>query len=126
MASGAQNSGKINGSSAYQNPISYFTAPAYSISPGTHGITQNSGCRLMGIISTGEKNEIKNTIIPALTSSGVVSPTKFVIFLTANVVQSSADPPTTTNCCILGNHTAIGNPAQTYAVIAADTTGNFP
>lgn len=118
--------GKINGSSAYQNTLSYLTASAYSISPGTHGITQYSGCNQMGIISNSWlKKQIKNTIIPALTSSGVISPTKFVIFLTANVVQSKVDPPTATKCCILGYHTAVGNPVQTYAVMSWDTTGNF-
>ena len=118
--------GKFNGSSAYQNTLSYLTAGEYSISAGTHGITQYSGCNQMGIVSNSWlKDQIKNTIIPALTSSGVISPTKFVIFLTTNVVQSKADPPTSTNCCVLGYHTAIGNPVQTYAVMSWDTTGNF-
>ena len=118
--------GKINGSSAYQNTISYLAAPAYSISPGTHGITQHTGCRLLGIVSNSWlKKQIKNTIIPALTASGVISPTKFVVFLTANVVQSKVDPPTTSDCCILGYHTAVGNPVQTYAVMSWDTSGNF-
>ncbi|MFN7994857.1 MAG: hypothetical protein U0Q18_14715 [Bryobacteraceae bacterium] len=118
--------GKFNGSSAYQNPISYFTTTEYSISPGTHGITQYSGCNMIGIVSNSWlKDQIKNTIIPSLTASGVISPTKFAIFLTSNVVQSKVDPPTSSNCCILGYHTAIGNPTQTYAVMSWDTSGNF-
>jgi hypothetical protein len=114
--------GKINGSSAYQNPISYFTTSEYSLSPGSHGITSGSGCGMYGIVAKSWlKDEIENTIIPDLTASGVLSPTKFAFFLTSNVVQSKADPPTLTVCCTAGYHTAIGNPAQTYGVALWDT-----
>lgn len=116
----------INGQIGYQNPINFTTAAEVSISPGTHGTTYSSGCSLLGIVAnTWLDNYLKNTLLPQLTNSGVVSPTKFVIFLVKNVVQSSVDPPNVNNCCILGYHGAKGNPVQTYSPMDWDTTGLF-
>ena len=66
-------------------------------------------------------------MLPGLTTTGVISPSKFAIFLLRNVVQSTVSPPSTLPglCCILGVHSATGNPVQTYATVAWDTTGNF-
>ena len=81
---------------------------------------------LLGIVSySWYSNYLSNTLLPSLTASGVISPTKFVIFLLKNVVQSTANPPSTTGCCILGFHSAKGSPVQTYSPIDWDTTGLF-
>jgi hypothetical protein len=64
-------------------------------------------------------------LLPALTTSGVVSPTAVVLFVFKKTVQSDSDPPDTTSCCILGYHSAAGAPVQTYATIDRDTSGNF-
>jgi hypothetical protein len=48
-----------------------------------------------------------------------------VVFLLSNVVESLTDPPTLSNCCILGYHGATGNPVQTYSPMNWDTTGDF-
>ena len=112
------------GSAVYQNPIAYTTGITTTISPGTHGIVQNSGCNSYGIVSHDWlKNTLTSTVIPALQSSGAISPAQFAFFLLSNVVQSSVDPPTASQCCINGFHNATGNPAQTYAVAEWDTNG---
>jgi hypothetical protein len=117
--------GTIGGSAAYQNPIAFTVGRATTISPGTHGITQFSGCKLTAIISHDWlKNYLQSTVIPSLQSSGAISPVQFAFFLLSNVVQSSVDPPTTSQCCVNGFHTATGNPPQTYAVAEWDTNGN--
>jgi hypothetical protein len=116
--------GKIGGSSAYQNPIVYTVAATSSVNPGVHGITKNSGCSLIGIVSHDWlKKHLTSTLIPALQRSGTISPTQFAFFLLSNVVQSSVDPPISSKCCINGFHNATGNPAQTYAVADWDTSG---
>ena len=115
------------GSTVYQNPIAYTTGITTTISPGTHGIVQNSGCNSYGIVSHDWlKNTLTSTVIPALQSSGAISPAQFAFFLLSNVVQSSVDPPTASQCCINGFHNATGNPPQTYAVAEWDTNGNKP
>lgn len=117
---------QINGSSAYQNTISYRLALSSTVIAGSHGTTYSSGCTQLGIVSnTWLDNYLKNTLMPSLTASGVIGPTQFAIFLVRNVVQSVLDPPSISNCCILGYHGATGNPIQTYAVVSWDTTGDF-
>lgn len=118
---------KINGSSSYQNPINYTTAATVSLSAGTHGTTYNGGstCKLLGIVSNSWLDGQLKTLMASLRSSGVLSTTQFAIFLLRDVVQSSVDPPNTSNCCILGYHGATGNPVQTYSPMDWDTTGLF-
>ncbi|MFZ0225755.1 MAG: hypothetical protein WAL41_02170, partial [Mycobacterium sp.] len=48
-----------------------------------------------------------------------------LLFLVKNLVQSGAQPPTASNCCILGFHTAQGSPAQTWGIMDYDTSGDF-
>ena len=69
---------------------------------------------------------IQNTAIPALHAYGVNS-TTFPVFLVKNVVFYSGS---TSNCCILGYHSAFnsaasGGNAQTYGVADWDTSGEF-
>ncbi len=119
----------IGGSSTYQNALSVTFASAYTISSatvGTHGTIYSSGCHLLGIVSNSWLDSyLKGTVMPALTASGVISPAKFVVFLFRNVVQSTANPPSVNQCCILGYHGATGNPVQTYTPFTWDTTGDF-
>ena len=118
--------GKVDGSVDYRNDIVFRVADAVSISPGSHGMTDGSGCNLRGIVSNDWlKDYLTGTLIPSLQSSGVISPTKLAFFLFYNVVQSKVDPPTTDDCCILGFHSATGNPAQTYITADWDTTGRY-
>jgi len=88
---------------------------AITIAAGICGL----GSGVLGIISnTWFDGQLQGTIIPSLT--GKVSPTVFPIFLLHNVVQSTATPPTSTACCILGYHNAFGIPLQTYSPLDFD------
>jgi len=119
----------IQGSPAYQNELNYSFASPYTLTAAVvagHGTTAGSGCAEIGILSTNWLDGIlQSTVLPALTSSGVVSPTAVVLFLFKNTVQSDSDPPNASSCCILGYHSAVGAPVQTYATIDWDTSGNF-
>ena len=115
----------IGGSPAYTNPISWSTAPAITITAdSTNGITTGSGCALLGVVSnTLLENQITSAL-RTLTASGIVSTTKFVLFLSSNAVGSSATPPTpplTTTCCNWGYHAATGNPPQFFAFAEYNT-----
>lgn len=119
----------IQGSPAYQNELNYSFANPYSLTAtqvDTHGTTAGSGCAQLGILSNSWLDGIlQSTVLPALTASSTVSPSAVVLFLLANVVQSDSDPPSTSSCCILGYHSAVGTPVQTYGTIDWDTSGNF-
>ena len=94
----------------YANAVTYSTTAKYAIVTGPFCGGQ------MGLISNTQlAYDMKNTILPALTSAGVVSSSKFVM---------KYDPASTT-CCILGYHGAVGTPVQTYAVADWDTTSSF-
>jgi len=113
----------------YSNPISYTTAPTYTISSsvvGRNGTTYSTGCSKLGILSYSWLNSyLTSTVMPSLTKSGTISPTSFVIFLMKNVVESTSKRPSVINCCILGYHGAVGSPVQTYAAVDWDSTGLF-
>jgi hypothetical protein len=115
------------GSSFYQNTLSpVVTAKVESVDAGAHGIADFSGCGLLGIVSFNWLDSyLTGTLIPSLTAQGVIGPTKFVVFLLSNVVESLTDPPSLGSCCILGYHGATGNPVQTYSPMNWDTTGDF-
>ena len=106
------------GNPAYSNPISFSTAAPVTITAGANGITSGTGCTLMGVVSQTFLNSQIAALLQSLTQSGVISTTKIVLFLTSNVVGSSASPPTppgTSTCCNWGYHAAAGNPPQFYA-----------
>lgn len=117
----------IGGSAGYQNTLSPVTQAAeVSVSAGSNGTLYSTGCSQLGIVSNSWiSSYLSKTLIPSLTSSKVISPASFVIFLVSNVVQSSSTPPSVSNCCILGYHSSQGNPVQTYAIMDWDTTGDF-
>lgn len=119
----------IQGSSAYQNELNYSFANVYELTAavvGSHGTTAGSGCAQLGVLSTNWLDGIlQSTVMPALTSSGAISPNAVVLFLFENIVQSDSDPPDTSSCCILGYHSAVGTPVQTYGTLDWDMSGNF-
>jgi hypothetical protein len=86
-----------------RNPLNFTYAPEVIIGPetvGTHGISFSSGCNLLGIVSINWlDNYLFTTVMPDLTSRGIISPTKLALFLYSNVVRSGSDPPTVNNCC---------------------------
>jgi hypothetical protein len=116
---------EVGGSPAYGttlSPVTYaseisVTAPAGSIF--------SSGCTQLGIVGYSWLGNYMSSEITKLQKSGVVRPTDFVIFLVKDVVQSPANPPNASDCCILGFHTAQGSPVQTWGVMEWDTSGQF-
>jgi hypothetical protein len=115
-------------STNFSDPISWSSAPAFTLPPfgPGMGIVNGTGCNELGIVSFDFlKFNIEAVAIPLLQAAGVISPTKFAVFLIKNVVASSVTPPTVSNCCIFGYHSATGSPAQTYGVMDYDTTGQL-
>lgn len=119
----------INGSSAYQNALNFTYANAYDMTSqivGTHGTVQGSGCGQLGLLNYDWLDGyLQGTVIPGLAGSNVISPKSAVMFLLRNIVQSTVDPPNDQGCCILGYHSAMGTPVQTYGTIDWDTSGSF-
>ena len=112
----------------FGDPISWSYAPAFTLPPflSATGIVIGSGCNQMGIVSKDFMDVQLNLLpIPLLQAAGTISPTQFAAFLLKNVVMSSADPPTSTACCIYGYHSAVGSPVQTYGAMDYDTTGRL-
>jgi hypothetical protein len=109
------------------DPISWSFAPAQTFAPFPpgFGIVVGTGCSELGVISSNVLNLFLTGLIPALQAGGVISPTKFAVFLLKNVVGSGTPPTFPKNCCTGGYHGAIGSPAQTYGVMEYDTTGQF-
>jgi hypothetical protein len=115
----------IGGNPAYTNPIAFSTATPITIdADSTNGITAGSGCALLGVVSQTLLDSQIASALQSLTASGVISTTKFVLFLSTNVVGSSATPPTppgTKTCCDWGYHAASGNPPQFFAFAEYNT-----
>jgi hypothetical protein len=108
----------------YLSPIKYAKEITVTADSSV-GTTYSSGCSELGIVSNGAFASFLGGEVTTLQQDGIVSPTEFVIFLVKNLVQSGAEPPTVSNCCILGFHTAQGSPAQTWGIMDYDTSGDF-
>lgn len=67
---------------------------------------------------------VQNTLIPSLESSGSTSVTRLPFFLFSNAVMYQGN---TSNCCIIGYHSAVGVPSgvQTYGTGDYDTSNLF-
>jgi hypothetical protein len=109
---------------AYSNHINWSFAKA--VTAGTVGLTEVAKCGQLGVISKASWVSETNLLISYLQSNGIISPTKFAVFLLENVVTSGNNPPTfPANCCTLGRHGSTGSPVQTYAWMEYDTSGLF-
>jgi hypothetical protein len=96
------------------NPVIVsFTATNYTV---------DGGCGPgLGLIDVNAFDSyLQKTIIPLV--SKWVGPTVIPIFLTHNVVFYEG---TTSDCCIIGYHSAFKSPVQTYSVADYDTSGDF-
>jgi hypothetical protein len=88
-------------------------------------ILDSSSCQpLLGVDINWLDADLQNTVLPSLTSQGLISPNKFPMFLASNVVEYEG---TRTNCCILGYHNAMNTTGgvQTYGISDYDATGDF-
>lgn len=109
----------INGNPAYTNAFSFSVAPTLTIDAGTNGITYGSGCQLLGVVNT---SWVRNQILALLQSMTAVSSSEIVLFVTNNISQSSANPPSGPGSA-LGYHAVTGSAPQIYAVADYNTTG---
>ncbi len=94
--------------------------------PSSYGTTYSSGCTQLGIVGySWLDNYIKTTVIPGLGTQ--ISPSMLPLFVVHNVVESTATPPSTTGCCILGWHGAYmsGSAVQTYSISDYENSGDF-
>jgi hypothetical protein len=68
-------------------------------------------------------NYFQNTLLPSLTSQGLIGPNTFPFFVVGNVIEYIT---TTSNCCVLGYHNAYNTAGgiQTYGISDYDN-GNF-
>jgi len=115
---------KTGGAASYSNPIHWtygatLTAPPF-VAQST-GLIVGSGCSKMGVVTNSFLDLFLDTYVAALNE-----PTKFVVFLMENVVESTVAPPTfPANCCIGGYHSAQGSPVETWGLMEYDTAGHF-
>jgi hypothetical protein len=99
------------------------TVPSALTSPG---ITTGSGCATLGVLSlTPFDRWVRNGLLPALTSAGIINPGTLPVLILSNVVFSQSNPPNLGTCCVLGYHGATGSPVQTYSVAEFDSSGQF-
>jgi len=104
-------------------PAQTFDVP--SGEGATYDATKFGGCGEIGVVDiTTMGNFLTGTVIPALAGSGV-GPTNFPFFLLYNVVMGAPGDSLTSNCCVLGYHSATGSPMQTYSPTDFDSTGIF-
>jgi hypothetical protein len=118
---------QIGGSGAYQNTLTPTVGNTISLTvSSTYGILYSSGCSELGIVSNAWLTVmLERYVIPELQRDGLLKTTQFAAFLLKNVVQSGSTPPVVSNCCILGYHSAVGSPVQTYSAFEWDTSGLF-
>jgi hypothetical protein len=105
------------------------TLPAITVNiPAGSGAAfsfSSNPCQTLGIVDYAYmQNYLEGTLIPSLAGEGV-NPATFPIFLLGNVVMADPYVGTTSNCCILGYHSAFGFPVQTYGISDFDTSGLF-
>jgi hypothetical protein len=88
-------------------------------------ILDSGSCqKLLGVDVNWLDARLQNTVLPSLTSQGLIGPEKFPMLLASNVVEYDTSP---TNCCILGFHNAVNTVSgvQTYGISDYDGTGDF-
>jgi hypothetical protein len=109
------------------SPVTTLAAVTVNV-PASMGSTFTvGGCQTVGIVDVDwMQTYLEGTLIPSLAGQGV-NATSFPIIFLGNVVMASPFVPAspTSNCCILGYHSAFGSPVQTYGIADFDTSGFF-
>ncbi len=105
---------------SYFNPLrwsfaSAFLLPIVPAQEGAVNLVPDTQCET-GVVSKAVLNSyIENFALPLLQAAGVISPTKFALFLTKNVSAASNFSPTKQSGFLGGEHFATGHPKQTWA-----------
>ncbi len=88
------------------------------------GITNGSGCGLLGILYYNGFDSYIQGLIGTLGIPATTLP----IFQLKNIVLSTSNPPTVANCCILGYHGVFGSipgNVRVYTPLDFDSSGRF-
>jgi hypothetical protein len=113
----------------YQNLLVITTAAKVSLNAGFIAgkiLISPGDCTGHGVVTLNWlDNQIRTSVLPALTSSGTIDPTEFVFFLVHNITAVEGLLPNSRNAPIFGYHSATGSPVQTYAVADWDITNTF-
>jgi hypothetical protein len=101
---------------SYFNPLKWSFAPAFAFPPvpASVGVVNGTGCDQTGVVAKSFFNSTLKLFLPVLQAGGVISPTKFALFLTKNVSAASTISPTPSGF-LGGEHFATGSPVQTWA-----------
>ncbi len=84
------------------------------------------GCAVVGIVDYSTMDSyITGTLLPALSATGLVSPSSMVMFVIHDVVMGDPGTDIDSNCCVIGYHSGTGYPIQTYVVADFDTSKTF-
>ncbi|MFL6350249.1 MAG: hypothetical protein ACJ74Z_00135 [Bryobacteraceae bacterium] len=117
-------------SSPYHLHLSLSTATALTISvnAGTSGNTTaevfnvsgpqcgtNATTNPHGKLAVVNINTIDSLLKNYISANGL-NASQFPFFVTYNAVMSEGAANNTSNCCVLGYHSALGNPGQTYGI----------
>ncbi len=114
----------------YHTLLSASTTTAITLTvPAASGVTVATSCGKLGQMDINWFDpQIQGTVFTQLAAMGVL-PSQLPVFLLSNVVLYQT---TSTNCCILGYHSAFNNnngsfggAVQTYVVSDFDTSGYF-
>jgi hypothetical protein len=116
-----------NGGQLLDDTIRWTVAAPVTLSAALGKGTVNvgkTGC-LYAVVNNGVISDtLKNTVIPKLQKSGVISTAKFALFMTIDVEQLKSDG----TCCNNGDHGWIrvnpGDPRQTWGWADYDTHSN--
>ena len=102
------------------------TSPYILTIPEGQGQTYNAHCGKIGVINKEWfQPYVESTILPELAAEGI-GPTTFPIFLFSHAVMNEGGTElVSSHCCVLGYHSAVGQPMQVYGVATFDNTGNF-
>jgi hypothetical protein len=110
------------------SPITTLAEQTFTV-PANEGATfASGGCGNLGMMDLSTWDSfVQATLIPFVDSHGGGT-TAFPIFVLYNVAMVDPFmPANSSNCCILGYHSAFANPSnvQTYGVADIDSTGSF-
>ncbi|MBZ5631331.1 MAG: hypothetical protein LAO06_20955 [Acidobacteriia bacterium] len=108
------------------SPVTTLRAQTINI-PANQGVAYSlsGGCGKLGVMDISAFDSIiTGSVLPSLAAQGV-GPGNFPLFVLHDVVMGNPGTSVNQNCCVIGYHSALGFPVQTFAVADYDTTFLF-